>query len=120
MKVVLVPLFILIITFLSSQITVYVEKDNITTARIDTLLFPLLIQKSEGRRGGIQLLGNIYPIYRSINFLLNNSYLQYQYKSDSGHKVLLKTQVIIILISLTIFLYSKTKKIIKKRIRYVG
>ncbi len=120
MKVVLVPIVILIITFLSEQITLVFEKSNAFTIEIYTMLLHISIKKRKSKSRSFNFYKSIRHFIFPTKYLIQNSSILYSYKVGDKHKFVLKTHVIILLISLTIFLYSKAKSINKKRIKYVG
>lgn len=119
MKAVIIPLIILIITFLSEQITIEIFKASSTTVIIHTMLFSVVLNKNGRKKHKAKFFENIKHFIASSKFLLKNSSVAYSYDISSKHKLVFKTHVIILFISLTIFLYSKTKSLLKKRIKYV-
>ena len=126
MKVILAPIIILIITFLSQRIKITVYKTNSTVIAVDAMLFSFLLTLKKRRMQPFRLIKNAKPAASAVLYLLKNSKVGYRYANiaDGGDKskalhLILYTQVINLPISLIIFLYSKIKHSVRKMINSV-
>ena len=126
MKVILTPIIILIITFLSQQIKITVCKTKSTVVKVDTMLFSFLLTLKKRRKRPFRLLKNAKSATSAILYLFKNSRVRYRYANiadgiyeNKAHHLILYTQVINLPISLIIFLYSKIKYGVRKMIKSV-
>ena len=126
MKVILAPIIILIITFLSQQIKITVYKTKHTVVEVDAMLFSFLLTLKKRRKHPFRLLKNAKPAASAVLYLFKNSRVRYRYANtangiakNKAHRLILYTQVINLPISLIIFLYSKLKHGVRKMIKGV-
>lgn len=126
MKVILTPVIILIITFLSQQTKITVYKTKSTVIEVDTMLFSFLLTLKKRRKSPFRLMTNAKPAANAVLYLFKNSRVRYRYADiadgiteNKAHHLILYTQVINLPISLIIFLYSKLKYSARKMMKSV-
>ena len=122
MKVIITPFVILIITLLSQPISINISKGAKTIIEIKTLLISFKSNINKKSFKPLKLFKNVMPLFDATSFICKNAAIRYGYDKSNEtntHILTIKTHVIILLISLIIFLYSKAKRNVEKRLQGV-